>query len=54
MICHLNGEAYASYEIYVFWEGDQEHPSEFKSRITTEELASKEFVLEEKTYYELA
>ena len=44
----------ASCEIYVCWEGDQEHPSEFKSLVTTEELASKEFVLEEKTYYELA
>jgi hypothetical protein len=44
----------ASCEIYVCWEGDQAHPSEFKSRITTEKLASRDFVLEEKTYYELA
>jgi len=44
----------ASFEIYVCWEGEQAHPSKSKSRITTEELASKDFVLEEKTYYELA
>lgn len=41
-------------EIYACWEGDERHPSEFKSRITTDELASKEFVLEEETCYELA
>ena len=44
----------ASCEIYVCWEGDQGQPSEFRSRITTEELASREFVLAEKTLYELA
>ena len=44
----------ASCEIYVCWEGDQKYPSEFKSRISSEELASKEFVFEEKTYYEIA
>ena len=44
----------ASCEIYACWEGDEEHHSEYKSRVTTEELASKEFRLQEKTYYELA
>ena len=52
-IARLN-EFGASCEIYVCWEGEQAHPLEFKSRITTEKLASKDFVFEQKTYYELS
>ena len=47
-------ESGAACEMYVCWEGDQLHPSEFKVRITTEELASRNFELMQKTYYELA
>lgn len=44
----------ASLEIYACWDGDQAHPSESESRVAAEELASRNFTLEEKTRYELA